>query len=157
MRPHWKWKPNVWPWGHVTQVRHTFRISLEEFMLLLLGTMIVNPTKYLIVMANLFNTALATAVRICRMLLSGVTLSRPSSHCTVKLSLSRLALLPPFCHCLSLCSTDQAGLTTRGHIIWSLPMIQTEWKTSQNQRKSISHAGTTHLFHTYNTNSMSTD
>lgn len=73
---------------------------------------------------------------------SMVTLRRPSSHCTVKLSRPPPALPPPFSHCLSRRSSAQGGLTTRGFITATTSVAQTE------RRRSDSHAETVNT-HTY--------
>lgn len=67
-------------------------------------------------------------MKTCRMCCSTVTLRRPSSHCTVKLSRPPPppARPPPFSHCLSLRSSAQRGLTTRGFITATASVAQTE-------------------------------
>lgn len=65
-------------------------------------------------------------MKTCRMCCSTVTLRRPSSHCTVKLSRPPPARPPPFSHCLSLLSSAQRGLTTRGFTTATASVAQTE-------------------------------
>lgn len=68
----------------------------------------------------------------CRMCLSSVTLRRPPSQLTVKLSRPPAAPSPVFNHCLSRRSSAQGGLSSRDFPPAVPPVLQTDW--GQHQR-----------------------
>lgn len=68
---------------------------------------------------------------------SMVTLRRPSSHSTVKLSRPPPALPPPFSHCLSRRSSAQGGLTTRGFTAATTSGVQTERRRRDSRVETL--------------------